>query len=180
MDILKAKVVIDTAADLPSEIIKKNKISVIPHIVSFENKALKLGEEISFLDYYKILDKLTEIPNTASPDPASFFNIYKESIEEQKQEYVFCVTVAEDLSATYSSANLRNSSMLMSFIDFTCIFELRLNPSAGDGHDNGKNGTDFIRCKALFLGHAKVVLHSWITAHGHSRRHVQHQSGFGF
>ena len=65
-----------------------------------------------------------------------------------------------------------------SVIDFTCISELRLNPSRWDGHDNRKNGSDFIIRNTFFLGHAKVMLHSRIAANGHCCRHVQHQGGF--
>ena len=101
---MKVSVITDTAADLPSDIIKKKNIGIVPHIISFKDNAYKLGEDISFLDYYKILDNLKTIPDTASPEPASFHRIFKEKLEEEKSDYIFCVTVSAELSATYSSA----------------------------------------------------------------------------
>jgi DegV family protein with EDD domain len=103
---MKICVITDTAADLPANIIKRNNIGIVPHTISFKSNSFKLGEDISFIDYYKILDDLTTIPDTASPEPAYFFNIFKEKLEEEKTNYVFCVTVSADLSATYSSAKI--------------------------------------------------------------------------
>ncbi|MFW9853288.1 MAG: DegV family protein, partial [Candidatus Thorarchaeota archaeon] len=103
---MKISVITDTAADLPAEIIKKNDIGIVPHTISFKKNSFKLGEDISFIDYYKILDNLKTIPDTASPEPAYFFNIFKEKLEENKTNYVFCVTVSAELSATYSSAKI--------------------------------------------------------------------------
>ena len=103
---MKIRVITDTAADLPSEIIEVNEIVVIPQIVSFRDKALRLGEDISFNDYYRLLDDLEEIPKTAAPDPASFHKIFENLIQKQKCDYVFCVTVSKELSATYSSASI--------------------------------------------------------------------------
>ena len=101
---MRIKVITDTAADLPSEIIKTNNIEIIPQIVSFEDKALRLGVDISFNDYYKLLDSLDDIPGTAAPDPASFYMVFKDLVDNQKYDYIFCVTVSKELSATYSSA----------------------------------------------------------------------------
>ncbi len=62
--------------------------------------------------------------------------------------------------------------------DFTCVFELRVDSPGGYGHDNGEHGPYFFIAKPLFLGHAKVLLHSRIAADGHCGSHVQHQGGF--
>ena len=91
---MKIKVITDTAADLPIEIIKDNNIEIIPHIVSFEDKAFHLGKDISFDEYYKILESIEEIPTTAAPDPASFYEVFEKFVNKQKYDYVFCLTVS--------------------------------------------------------------------------------------
>jgi DegV family protein with EDD domain len=101
---LKIKVITDTAADLPLEIIEDNDIEIIPHIISFEDKAYHLGKDISFDEYYETLESLEEIPTTAAPDPAGYLEVFERYTKEQKYDYVFCLTVSSELSATYSSA----------------------------------------------------------------------------
>ena len=103
---MKIGVVTDTAADLPPEIIEEFDIAVVPQIVTFNDKAMKLGEDISYSEYYKLLDTLETIPSTASPDPASYYKVYREFIEDKKCNYVFCVTVSKELSGTFSSAKI--------------------------------------------------------------------------
>jgi DegV family protein with EDD domain len=97
-------VITDTAADLPKKTILENNIIIISQIVSFENKAYRLGKDISFDEYYKKLEYLEGIPSTAAPDPASFQEVFETSLEKEKYEHVFCVTVSKELSGTYSSA----------------------------------------------------------------------------
>jgi hypothetical protein len=57
--------------------------------------------------------------------------------------------------------------------------ELGPDSTPGDGHDNGQNSPYFFLGKALFLGYAKVMLHSWITSNGHSRGQLYDQGCFG-
>ncbi|NPD87653.1 MAG: DegV family protein [Asgard group archaeon] len=101
---LKIKVITDTSADLPLDVIRDNKIEIISQIVSFEDKALRLGKDISFDEYYEILERLEKIPTTAAPDPASFYKVFENFIQKQKYDFVFCVTVSKELSGTYASA----------------------------------------------------------------------------
>ena len=100
---MKIKIITDTAADLPLDVIKENNIEVIPHIISFEDKAYRLGKDISFDEYYEILESLEEIPTTAAPDPATFYEAFEKYVKEQKYDYVICLTVSKEISATYSS-----------------------------------------------------------------------------
>jgi len=108
---MKIKVITDTAADLPLNVLKDNDITVVPLVVSFEDKVLRLGKDISYEDYYELLDSLDTIPNTAAPDPASFYEEFKDSIEKQGYDFIFCVTVGNELSATYSSAMIAAKKM---------------------------------------------------------------------
>ena len=103
---MKIKVITDTAADLPLEIIEENDIAIISQIVSFENKAYRLGKDISFNEYYEKLEILEKIPSTAAPDPASFYEVFNKFIEKEGYDYIFCVTVSKELSGTYASAKI--------------------------------------------------------------------------
>ncbi len=103
---MKIKVITETAADLPLDVIKKNNIEVISHIITFEDKAYRLGKDISFDEYYDILESIEKIPTTAAPDEASFFEVFEKYTKNDNYDYAVCVTVSKELSATYSSAML--------------------------------------------------------------------------
>lgn len=94
----------DTAADLPIEIIEENDITIISQIVTLEDKAYRLGKDISFIEFYEKLENIEKIPSTAAPDPASFQEAFETSFKKDKYQYAFCITVSKELSGTYSSA----------------------------------------------------------------------------
>jgi len=97
---LRIKVITDSAADLPEEIVEKHQIIRIPHIVIFEDRPWKLGVDISVQDFYERLNTMAEIPSSSNPEPSDFLNHIKNSLEDLKYDHVFCVSVAKDLSSS--------------------------------------------------------------------------------
>ena len=97
---LKIRVITDSAADLPDELLEKYNIVRIPHIVIFDDKPWKLGVDISVEDFYEKLKVSDFIPSSSNPEPSDFVNHIRESLEELNYEYVFCVSVAKDLSSS--------------------------------------------------------------------------------
>ncbi len=57
------------------------------------------------------------------------------------------------------------------------IAHLRVDASRRYGHDHRLHGSQLALCYALFLGHAKVVLHSGIAAQCHGGGQMEHQRG---
>ena len=97
---LKIRVITDSAADLPDELLKKHDIIRIPHIVVFEDRPWKLGVDISVVDFYEKLEQLDEIPATSNPEPSDYLFQIKESLDELNYDHVICVSVAKDLSSS--------------------------------------------------------------------------------
>jgi DegV family protein with EDD domain len=97
---LKIRVVTDSAADLPNEILEKYNIIRIPHVVVFDDKQWKLGVDISVEEFYEKLKHLDEIPKSSNPEPSDYLNHIKESLDELNYNHVFCVSVAKDLSSS--------------------------------------------------------------------------------
>ncbi|MCE7742950.1 MAG: DegV family protein [Candidatus Heimdallarchaeota archaeon] len=97
---MKIRVITDSAADLPEELLEKFNIVRIPHIVFFEDKPWKLGIDISVADFYEKLKKSDFLPSSSNPEPTDFVNHIKDSLEELEYDHVFCVSVAKDLSSS--------------------------------------------------------------------------------
>ncbi len=91
------RLVIDTATDLPEEIIKKYSIDRVELNVQF-------GEEdftgISNSDFYKKMAEFPELPKTSAPSPEKFIEKYKNGDE------VIMLTLTQKLSSTFSTALL--------------------------------------------------------------------------
>ncbi len=88
------------------EIIKKNNVSVVAHIVHFEDEEMKIGIEISVKDYYKKMKEMKEIPKNAPPTPQDFYDVFQACFEEEKSEHIVYVGVSEKLSSTVNVARI--------------------------------------------------------------------------
>ena len=97
---MKIRVITDSAADLPSEMLEKHNIVRIPHIVIFDDKPWKLGVDISVEDFYEKLKISDFIPSSSNPEPTDFLIHIRESLEVQGYDHVLCITVAKDLSSS--------------------------------------------------------------------------------
>ena len=97
---MKIRVITDSAADLPVELIEKHNMVRIPHIVFFDDKPWKLGVDISVADFYEKLRNSKFLPSSSNPEPTDFLNHIKESIEVMKYDHIFCVSVAKNLSSS--------------------------------------------------------------------------------
>ncbi|MHA1198437.1 MAG: DegV family protein [Candidatus Heimdallarchaeaceae archaeon] len=97
---MKIRVITDSAADLPEELLEKYNIVRIPHIVFFDDKPWKLGVDISVADFYERLKVSDFLPSSSNPEPTDFVNHIEKSLVDQKYDHVFCVSVAKNLSSS--------------------------------------------------------------------------------
>jgi len=103
---LKVKVVSDSAMDLPMEIIEKHNISVVAHIVHFEEKEMKIGIGISVKEYYQMMEEMNEIPKNAPPTPQDFYEMFQSIYEKENYDHIIYVGVSEKLSSTINVARI--------------------------------------------------------------------------
>lgn len=101
---MKIKVITDSAADLPDEIMKEHNISSVPHVVILEDKSVKLGVDISFEEFYKYLRNSDTLPSSANPEAIDFLNLIDENLINKRYDHVFCISVAAELSGSTFSA----------------------------------------------------------------------------
>ncbi|MFW6029561.1 MAG: DegV family protein, partial [Halanaerobiales bacterium] len=69
------QIITDSSCDVPRDLIKKNKIDVVPFYVSFDQqKYYKEVDEIAISDFYKKLESERVFPKTSLPSVQDYIN----------------------------------------------------------------------------------------------------------
>lgn len=97
------RIVTDSAADLPKEMIEKYDITIVPLTVSIEGKEYAEGVDISPEEFYEKMSATAELPKTSQPTPGLFKDAFSKYGTEDE---VLCLTLSSKLSGTYQSAVL--------------------------------------------------------------------------
>ncbi|HEX78633.1 MAG TPA: DegV family protein [Dehalococcoidia bacterium] len=96
------KIVTDSTADLPPELIKEFDITVVPAYVGFGNKTYKDGIDISQEEVYQKMVTENLPATTSQPPPADFANVYKKLLKETDE--IVSIQATSKLSGLYNSA----------------------------------------------------------------------------
>jgi DegV family protein with EDD domain len=96
----KTQIIIDSTTDLAEGF--RDRVMVVPLIVSFGEKEYVDGIELSRDEFYRKLESGNELPKTSQASPASFESVYREVREKGMNGIV--ITLSSDLSGTYQSA----------------------------------------------------------------------------
>ncbi|HEX8432963.1 MAG TPA: DegV family protein, partial [Longimicrobium sp.] len=94
-------VVVDTACDLPDEIIRAHGMHLVPLNLIFDQQAYRDRLDISAEDFAERLQNGAH-PSTSQPTPAAFMEGYRRAGEEGEDIITICLSSA--LSGTYASA----------------------------------------------------------------------------
>jgi len=97
------KIVLDTAGDLPEGWQEKYDIDLIPINIIHGGKTYLQGIDISYEDFYKMVEEEGAIPSTSQPSPHQFIDFYKKIAN--KDDQVVSIHVTEKLSGTMDSCN---------------------------------------------------------------------------
>ena len=95
------KIVLDTAGDLPEGWQAKYDIDLIPINIIHEGKNYLQGIDISYEDFYKIVEEEGAIPSTSQPSPHQFIDFYRKTAS--KDDQIISIHVTEKLSGTMAS-----------------------------------------------------------------------------
>ncbi len=96
----KIQVIIDSTTDIAKSL--KDRVEIVPLIVSFGEKEYLDGVELSRDEFYEKLEEGDVLPKTSQASPAVFEEYYKKA--EEKGMEALVITVASKLSGTYQSA----------------------------------------------------------------------------
>ena len=79
---MTVKIVTDSVADLPSDVVKELGITVIPLIVSFGTEAYRDGVALTTEEFYEKLAPSKTLPTTGAPALGIFAEAYDKLAEE--------------------------------------------------------------------------------------------------
>ncbi|EJO5347984.1 DegV family protein [Clostridium botulinum] len=100
----KIKIITDSTADLPSHIVEKYDIEVIPLFVSFGDKVYKDGVDIKLGQLFGKIENENLFPQTSQVNPQRFYEYYKKYID--KGYSILSIHISSKMSGTYQSACL--------------------------------------------------------------------------
>jgi DegV family protein with EDD domain len=96
------KIVTDSTAYLPGEMIQQHDIRVVPLYVHFGQEAFREGVELSNADFYTRLKDAPALPTTSQPSAGEFYNVFKELADAGDE--IVAITISSKLSGTWNSA----------------------------------------------------------------------------
>ncbi len=99
---MPVKIVTDSTADLPPELVRELDIAVVPLTVVFGDRAYKEGIDIDHDTFYRLLQESRTLPTTSAPSVGEMLQAYEEVLQEADE--LVCIHISSKLSATYNNA----------------------------------------------------------------------------
>lgn len=99
---MTVRIVTDSSADLPVDLVQKHQITVVPCYVVVDGQTFKDGVDIQADEFYRRLQAEGLTPTTAQPAVADFQEVYRDLFSRGDQ--VISIHVSGKLSGTLNSA----------------------------------------------------------------------------
>lgn len=101
----KIKIITDSVADIPEDLLKKWQIDVVPCYVNYGGESYTDdGKDLDRADFFDFIKNNKEVPTTAAPSPGLAEEIVAKAIEGY--DHLISINVAETLSATFNNVLL--------------------------------------------------------------------------
>jgi DegV family protein with EDD domain len=104
------RIVTDSTCDLPSEVVARYRISVIPLWINVGSKGYLDGVDITREEFYTRLPEFIPQPTTAVPGTDVFSQVYKQLLAEGATQ-ILSIHISEKLSAITRIAHTAAESM---------------------------------------------------------------------
>jgi DegV family protein with EDD domain len=98
----KIKIITDSTADIPMELLKKHDVDVLPLLINFGEESYLDGVEIELKTMLRRIEEDNALPTTAQVTPNRFYECYKKYLEEGYK--IISIHLSSDMSGTYNSA----------------------------------------------------------------------------
>lgn len=98
---MAVRVVTDSTADIPHDLVKELGITVVPLTVQFGDKSFLDGVDITPDQFFQWLIESRQLPTTSQPSPGAFLDVYRGLLEAEHQ--VVSIHISDNLSGTLNS-----------------------------------------------------------------------------
>jgi len=119
---MTVKIVTDSVADLPSQVVKELDITVIPILVRWGEELYRDGIDLTAGQFYERLKRSKIPPSTSVPSPGTFAEAYDKLAEEANE--ILAIIVTSRLTGTYNvalqSVGLMKRKCRVEVIDSKC------------------------------------------------------------
>jgi DegV family protein with EDD domain len=102
---MSVKIVTDTTCDLPDHIIADLEVTVVPLYINAGQESYLDGVDMSREEFYQRLPFFEHHPQTASPGPEMFREVYERLADEGAEE-ILSIHISVSLSGTLNTAQL--------------------------------------------------------------------------
>lgn len=96
------QIVSDAGCDISSQQLSGFEISTVPLMINLAGKTYRSGVDITYHEFYTILEETGELPTTSLPSPGEFAELYRELAEKDPE--ILSVHISSGLSGTSNSA----------------------------------------------------------------------------
>ena len=122
------KVVTDSTADIPQELLDRYDIRTVPINIQFGTETYQEGIDIDRPTFFRKLDEYPTIPTSSQPSPGQFIEVFRPLAEDGHS--IISIHVTSKHSGTYQSALLAKSMLPEADIE---VFD-SLSISIGTGY----------------------------------------------
>lgn len=98
------KIIIDSTSDIPSDLIEKHGIEVVPLTVNFEDKCYLDKIEITSQEFFNKLTESEKLPTTSQASPGAFVEVFEKALEEGYE--ILGIFISTKFSGTCESARM--------------------------------------------------------------------------
>jgi DegV family protein with EDD domain len=98
-------IVTDSTCDLPTEIVNKYGITIIPLSINIGDKTFLDGIDLTREEFYAQLPDYNPAPKTAAPSPEIFQQAY-DRLADEGRKAILSIHISESLSSTINSARI--------------------------------------------------------------------------
>ena len=99
---MTVKIVTESVADLPPQVVKELDITVIPILIRWGEELYRDGIDLTSEQFYERLKRSKIPPTTSVPSPGTFAEVYDKLAEETNE--IAAIMVTSRLSGTYNVA----------------------------------------------------------------------------
>jgi len=106
---MELRIVTDSVSDLPSELVERFGIVVVPALIRFGNETYLDGIEITHQEMYRRMLEQDEVPKSSQPSPGQFLEVYEELAAQGVS--ILSIHVTAKTSGVWQSASLARSML---------------------------------------------------------------------